>query len=72
MEILIRGTVLSLILAMSCRIFYDTIADGREWRHSLTGGTVLPAFLLAFFFIAFTEIPQIGRASCRERVSSPV
>ena len=34
MEILIRGTVLSLILAMSCRIFYDTIADGREWRHS--------------------------------------
>lgn len=57
MEILIRGTVLSLILAMSCRIFYDTIADGREWRHSLTGGTVLPAFLLAFFFIAFTEIP---------------
>ena len=57
MEILIRGIVLSLILAMSCRIFYDTIADGREWRHSLTGGTVLPAFLLAFFFIAFTEIP---------------
>lgn len=57
MEIFIRGTVLSLILAMSCRIFYDTIADGREWRHSLTGGTVLPAFLLAFFFIAFTEIP---------------
>ena len=54
MEILIRGTVLPLILAMSCRIFYDTIADGREWRHSLTGGTVLPAFLLAFFFIAFT------------------
>ena len=36
MEILIRGTVLPLILAMSCRIFYDTIADGREWRHSLT------------------------------------
>lgn len=57
MEILIRGTILSLILAVSCRIFFDTIADGREWRHSLMGWTVLPAFLLAFLFIAFTEIP---------------
>lgn len=63
MEILIRGTVLSLILAMSCRIFYDTIADGREWRHSLTGGTVLPAFLLAFSLLPLLKY----RRTCSSR-----
>ena len=36
-------------------------------------GFCLPVcFLSFFFFFSFDVIPKIGRASCRERVSSPV
>ena len=56
-EQVIKSLILSVILAASCRLFFETLVPARIWRHGWMKYTVLPAFALGIMVIAFTEIP---------------
>lgn len=57
MTLLFRSILLSFIMAVSCRIFYETVVPMRRMRYDFMKYTVVPAFLAGFMVIAVTKIP---------------
>lgn len=57
MILLFRSILLSFIMAVSCRIFYETVVPMRRMRYDFMKYTVVPAFLAGFMVIAVTKIP---------------
>lgn len=57
MQIIIKCLILSLLMALTCKIYFETVAEKRRWRKRWIEHTVLPAFMMGFMVIAFTEIP---------------
>lgn len=57
MEVLLRSLVLSWMLGMCCKSYFDTLAEKRTWKVKWMGSTVILGFTLGFLIIAFTRIP---------------
>jgi len=57
MEAIITSVILSFMMAVSCRAFFDTLLPRREFHHSRVSHTAIPAFFTGFLIIAFTPIP---------------
>ena len=57
MEAVTKCILFSLMMAISCRTFFDTLLPRRHFRHPWAGRTVIPAFLAGFLVIAVTPIP---------------
>ncbi|MCH1981188.1 hypothetical protein MCG98_01175 [Ruminococcus sp. OA3] len=51
-----KSLALSLMLAVSCRLFFETLIPKRIWTYKWVEFTILPAFALGIMIIAFTEI----------------
>lgn len=57
MQTVIKCLVLSMLTGMSCKIFFETVAEKKRWRQVWIEHTVLLAYMAVFMIIAFTEIP---------------
>lgn len=57
MEAVTKSLILSLMMAVSCRAFFDTLLPRRHFHHSRISRTAIPAFFAGFLVIAFTPIP---------------
>ena len=57
MENFIGITLFSVINAVSCCLYFGTIAQKREWRQGWTGKTVILVFAAGFMLIAYTPVP---------------
>lgn len=57
MQTVIKCLVLSMLMGMSCKIFFETVAEKKQWRQVWIEHTVLLAYMAVFMIIAFTEIP---------------
>lgn len=57
MGIVLKSFVLSFVLGMSCKVFFDTLIQKRKFRYAWAEHTELPAFTIGFMLIALTEIP---------------
>lgn len=57
MGILLEKSAEWFILGMGCKVYFDTMAEPRKWRHGWIEKTVLPAFLAGVWMIAVTPIP---------------
>lgn len=57
MRIITKSLVLSLLLSMSCKVFFDTLIEKKKWKYSWLDYTEILAFMLGFMMIALTEIP---------------
>ena len=57
MSTVLESLVLSFMLSISCKVYFETILEKRIWKHRWVSGTMLPAFTFAFIIIAFSEIP---------------
>lgn len=57
MENIIKCVILSLMMGISCRLFFEIFAQSRNWRHKWL--EQLPVLICAagFMVIAFSEIP---------------
>lgn len=55
--LVIRSIILSFIMSMSCRIFYETIVPRRKLRYEWMEHTTVLAFTAGIMVIAVTEIP---------------
>lgn len=57
MQTVIKCLILSMLMGMSCKIFFETVAEKKRWRQVWIEHTVLLAYMAVFMIIAFTEIP---------------
>ena len=57
MELLIRNLLLSFILALCCKAFFESVLPRRRMRYTWMEYTMLPAFTAGFMLIATTQIP---------------
>lgn len=57
MENFIGITLFSVINAVSCCLYFETIAPKREWRQGWIGKTVILVFGAGFMLIAYTPVP---------------
>lgn len=57
MEIIIRCVILSFLLSVSCKLFFDTLLPKRSFRFRWLRHLALPTFMAGLLLIAFTPIP---------------
>ena len=53
----IRCIILSLMVGICVKIYFETLLARRKWRHKWVEYTLLPVLTAGFMMIAFTEIP---------------
>ena len=53
----IRCIILSLMVGICVKIYFETLLARRKWRHKWVEYTLLPVLTAGFMLIAFTEIP---------------
>ncbi|MFR8337737.1 MAG: ATP-binding protein [Eisenbergiella massiliensis] len=53
----IRCIILSLMVGICVKIYFETLLARRKWRHKWVEYTLLPVLTAGFILIAFTEIP---------------
>lgn len=56
MEMVIRCLILSLILALSCKLYFETLVERREWRYQWVKWIDVLAYMIGFLIIAFSEV----------------
>lgn len=57
METVIKCSILSLMMAMGCRAFLDTLLPRRSFRCPWPAHTIIPVLLAGFLIIGLTPIP---------------
>lgn len=57
MGVIIKCLFLSFVLGTGCKLFFETMLLRRTWEHQWIEKTLIPAFVLGFMVISFTEIP---------------
>ena len=57
MEIFLKSLALSLVMSISCKVFFDTLLEKRRWRRGWIEYTELLAFTLGIIIISMSEIP---------------
>lgn len=57
MEYLFRCLILSIMIGISCQLFYETIVPHRKWRQKWIEYTTIPAFAAGFLAISFAKVP---------------
>lgn len=57
MVLLLRSILLSLMMAISCQLFYETVVPMRRMRYGWMQHMAVPVFLAGFMVIAVTKIP---------------
>ncbi len=57
MGLIWKCLILSWILAVSCKVFFETLSEKRRWRHAWISYTMIPVWTIGFLVIAFTRIP---------------
>ena len=57
MEGWVRGAGLSLLMGISCQLFFESLLPKRVWRHAWIAKLGILAFTAGFLVIAGTEIP---------------
>lgn len=57
MEIFLKSLALSLVMSISCKVFFDTLLEKRRWRRGWIENTELLAFTLGIIIISMSEIP---------------
>ena len=57
MEHLFRCLILSIMISISCQLFYETIVPYRKWQQRWIKYTVIPAFTAVFLIISSTRVP---------------
>lgn len=55
--LIIRSILLSVIMGMSCQVFFETVVPRRIYRHDWIKYTTVMAFTAGFMIIAVTKIP---------------
>ncbi len=57
MEVIMRSIILSMIMGISCKAFFDAVIPEYRWKRRWPEYTIVLAFFAGFFLIAVSEIP---------------
>lgn len=57
MGVIWRSLILSVIDSVSCKVFFETAASRRRWKHAWFSCTMLLVWTAGYLVIAFTKIP---------------
>ena len=57
MEDIVKSILLSIMMGISCKIYYEIFEPYRKWRNRRREYLVVLTTAIGFMMIAFTEIP---------------